>query len=55
VVLTDPHNALFGLLTPREMIAAMMGDLVIRVPRLGTGATSGRARLLGRSQEWRAA
>jgi hypothetical protein len=32
VVLTDPHNALFGLLRPFEIIASMMGDLVIRVP-----------------------
>jgi hypothetical protein len=32
VVLTDPHRALFGLLTPQDVVAAMMGDLSVRVP-----------------------
>ena len=35
VVLTDPNRALMGLLGPTEVIAAMHGDLMIRVPRSG--------------------
>jgi hypothetical protein len=31
-VLTDPHRALFGLLEPREVIAAIRGDMTIVVP-----------------------
>lgn len=54
VVLTDPHQALWGLLWPRELIAAMHGDMTIRMPIHPGGGQAGPASLMsGRNGELR--
>ena len=54
VVLTDPHQALWGLLWPRELIAAIHGDMTVRVPIGPSGSQAGPAALVsGRNGELR--
>jgi hypothetical protein len=53
VVLTDPKNALFGLLRPLEIMSAMMGDLQVRVPVSGGGPVGGAGWVAGRNGELR--
>lgn len=54
VVLTDPHKALWGLLWPRELIAAVHGDMTIHLPILPSGGQAGPATLVsGRNGELR--
>jgi hypothetical protein len=54
VVLTDPHRALWGLLWPRELIAAVHGDMTIHLPVFPSGGQAGPAALVsGRNGELR--
>jgi hypothetical protein len=45
VVLTDPHQALWGLLWPRELIAAVHSDMTIHMPIVPGGGQGVRQRL----------
>ena len=53
-VLTDPVNALFGLLNPQEVIAAIRGDMTVTMPIHPGGGAAGDAVLVhGRNGELR--
>lgn len=49
VVLTDPKNAVTGLLEPREIIAAITGDLEVRMPPPGSVLTGPASLHAGRN------
>src|ERR1039458_4247580 len=53
VVLTDPLRALWGLLRPFELIAAMHGDPTVQVPTSGYGASGPASLVAGRNGELR--
>ncbi len=53
VVLTDPKNALFGLLRPFEIITAMMGDPQVRIPVSASGPVGPAGWGAGRNGELR--
>jgi hypothetical protein len=53
VVLTDPRHALSGLIGPQEMVAAMMGDLAVRVPVSARGPVGPAMLGAGRNGELR--
>lgn len=54
-VLTDPHKALWGLLRPFELNAALRGDLEVRIPisATGSGAVGPAVLATGRNGELR--
>ena len=53
VVLTDPENALFGLLRPGEIIAAIAGDLQVRQAVSASGSVGPAELGAGRNGELR--
>ena len=54
VVLTDPRQAMFGLLGPTEIEAALRGDLSVRLPLTATGTPVGEPMFItGRNGELR--
>ena len=54
-VLTDPHQAMWGLLQPFELIAAIDGDMEVRIPisTTGSGPIGPAALATGRNGELR--
>jgi hypothetical protein len=55
VVLTDPHQALWGLLWPRELVAAVLGNMTIVLPISPSSGSQARPAALvsGRNGELR--
>lgn len=53
VVLTDPKSAMFGLLRPIEIIAAMVGDLQFQIPVSSIGPMGSATLTAGRNGELR--
>jgi hypothetical protein len=53
VVLTDPDNAMFGLLTPTEIIPAINGDLAVQVPMSRSGPAGPTSLVTTRNGELR--
>jgi hypothetical protein len=54
IVLTDPQHAMFGLLGPTEIEAALRGDLSVRLPVLRSGRAAGEPMFVtGRNGELR--